>query len=525
MITLNYSFSSLWNRFLLIIAVPIILLQIVTVCIFYVRHWSHVNDQMYNSLINEIKWIIIEVDHIKQNIDKTNLSIADKAASIKIARNNAYDKFNDVFKIYVADVSMSIAKNKIIKKKILDINLKEFANELSNIINCRVFDIKYVSDRKRVQCILQLASNDFLHIEFNSTRIRSGTTKIFVLWIIGSALLLFIVAWIFARNQIRSIVGFTNAVQNWSDCGDDFLFTPSGSEEIVAAGRAFLQMKKRLEENVKERTKFLTHIAHDMRTPLTRMRLQVAVCAGMHNKDDQESDNATRVKYKEAESNINSSDYYNLIDSINKNIDELDMLLNYYLDFVKSREVEPYIQINILDAITNFVTKFQDRRIKFVIDDNSRNTKNRCIAKVQVHSLERAIRNVVDNALKFANDQVMISTSLIRGRFILKIEDDGPGMQQKKYEDAFLAFTNNVHREGLSKKAFSKKHNKEKYFSEDRQLYRKEYLQHHCDVSGFGLGLSIAKDIINNNNGTIRFTKSKLSGLCVTISLLVNKIA
>lgn len=292
---LSPSFSSLWNRFLLIIAVPIILLQIVTVCIFYMRHWSHVNDHMHSSLINEVKWIVSELDAVTaprvgcnrhNRTSCTNTEIATYAKSqheiMRTERAAIYRKASEMFEITVTDEPHVPHLNKLITNHYADTNLRELATDLSHAIHHDVFNMQYTNQRKQVQCVLRMHNGEFTKIVFSSTRIRSGTTRIFVLWIISSAILLFVIAWLFAKNQIRSIVRLTNAVQNWSndifgkDCAGP-QFIPSGPGEIVAAGNAFLRMKERLENSIKERIQFLAYIAHDMRTPLTRMRLKLAV--------------------------------------------------------------------------------------------------------------------------------------------------------------------------------------------------------------------------------------------------------
>lgn len=514
----DYSFSSLWNRFLLIIAMPILLLQIVTVCIFYIRHWSHVNDHMHNSLVSEIRWLTGEIDKEKFACDaNSNHQKKEQTISCK-TRSQIYHDASNIFGLHVKNVHMVPADTlKSSQKTTTDSNLRDLAIDLTNAIHKKVLYIRYINHRNDVQCILQLAPHNIIEVEFRSTRIRSGTTRIFVVWIICSAMLLFVIAWSFAKNQIRSIVGFTNAVQNWSTNikGDSngickHRFIPSGPKEIVAAGNAFLRMKARLEETVAERAKFLTYVAHDMRTPLTRIKLQLAIFSNIAEY------NTDAITHRPHESKKNSTrstfiknyktEQSRLIDNINKNVDELQSLLDGYLEFAKYGATEQFIPTNLSHMIQEVINSFMDAKIQFDIPVmsprmNQKTYKDRYMLKIQVSSMQRALRNIIENALRFASTKILVSLMDMGDILMIQIDDDGPGIQHT-----------------------TKKNNTQSPSPPQYHIQEQNYNTHiHNNTknhtkSGFGLGLTIAKSIIINNHGHIHFTKSKLGGACIQIT-------
>ena len=406
------------------ILLPIIIIQAVTIIIFYERHWENVSNHMENYLISEIRTV-------------TNYYIK-------------YPKQTSVLKdLSQLDLEISLLNQHKIHKKITDSILENFQEKLNANLshNAEVF---YINNKSEIRGLIFLAKNQILQIDFSSKRIKTKTTYIFVIWIVTTSVLFGLISLFFMQNQVRSIIRLTKAAKAFGQ-GRTYRFTPSGAKEIRSLGISFLKMRKNIERQIKYRTELLAHIAHDLRTPMTRIKLKLAL-----------------LEKSEA------------IDSVSQNIDKMEKMIKSYLDFAKQEGNEENRKYNIIQIIKNVIALFNDKRITFKAD----------IENIEIYlkhnAIERALNNIIDNALKYTSTLVNVSLFATKERVFIHIDDDGPGIAEKDYKTALEPFS--------------------KLPSSSQDSY--------------GLGLTIAKNIINAHGGKFLLAKSQYSGLRVIIRLM-----
>jgi two-component system osmolarity sensor histidine kinase EnvZ len=283
--------------------------------------------------------------------------------------------------------------------------------------------------------------------------LTSSSARIFGLWITVPALIVILISLIFLKNQTRPITYLAKAAERFGRGEEIEEFKPSGAAEIRQAGYEFDRMRKRILRHLNQRSEMLSGISHDLRTPLTRMKLQTAF-----------------IKDK------------NLADKLTEDIDEMEKMLNEYLQFTSSSFIEKDELFDLSDLIKEIIEKY-----------NNENISNALSTKVYFNGrkslIRRCINNLIDNALKYGKI-VNIELSKKTTNIFIKIEDDGPGIPEKEYGNVFKPFY---------------KINKGRADAK----------------SSVGLGLSIASDIIRSHGGNIKLEKSKLNGLGVKIFLPV----
>ncbi|MBR1600493.1 MAG: two-component sensor histidine kinase, partial [Alphaproteobacteria bacterium] len=276
----------------------------------------------------------------------------------------------------------------------------------------------------------------------------------FVLWMIGTSLLLFAVAAMFLRVQVRSIAQLASAAEDFGK-GINTKFKPYGSVEVRRAGLAFTKMKERILRQISERTQMLAGVSHDLRTPLTRMKLQVAMLPD--SKENQE---------------------------FVQDINEMEKMLDGYLAFVSGEGGEKSSFVDINEMVSGIINKYRKNSNAMI-----RYSTNYDVSAVQgrEQALRRAITNVIENAFHYGNN-IAVKLENDDKRLELSIDDDGPGIPEDKRDDVFKAF------------------------------YRVEGSRNK-ETGGVGLGLAIAKDVIVSHGGSIQLSDSELGGLRVLISL------
>ena len=256
---------------------------------------------------------------------------------------------------------------------------------------------------------------------------------------------------IFLKNQTRPITNLARAAEKFGKGEEIEEFKPSGAAEIRQAGYEFDRMRKRIIRHLNQRSEMLSGISHDLRTPLTRMKLQIAF-----------------IKDKE------------LTAKLSEDINEMEKMLNEYLQFTSSSYLEKDEKFNLSELINEIVEKYKNKNISIKI-----------LSKVHINGrknlIRRCLNNLLDNAIKYA-DKVKIEMNHNNNNLFIKIEDNGPGIPEHEYENVFKPF----------------------YKIDKGRADAK---------SSVGLGLSIASDIIRSHGGNIKLEKSLMNGLCVRIFL------
>ena len=294
-------------------------------------------------------------------------------------------------------------------------------------------------------------NNGYFEFLIPKDRVTGSSAKMFALWITLPGLLLIIIAIIFLKNQTRPIVNLAKAAERFGRGENIDEYRPSGALEIRKAGLEFDKMRKRIMRHLNQRSEMLSGISHDLRTPLTRMKLQLAF-----------------VKDKE------------LSKKMSLDINEMEKMLNEYLQFTSLSYLEKDETFNLSDLIEGIINIYDNKLI-------SKKIIPRIYINGRKNLIQRSINNLIDNALKYA-EKVDLYLSNKDNNILITIDDDGPGIPENEYENVFKPFYKIDKSRGDSK-------------------------------SSVGLGLSIASDTIKSHGGNIVLEKSPLNGLRVKIFL------
>lgn len=243
---------------------------------------------------------------------------------------------------------------------------------------------------------------------FLTTRKKIFSTSIFmfVVWMVGTSILLFLVAVLFLRIQVRSIAELAQVAEDFGKGIDNKDFKPYGSSEVRKAALAFIKMKERIQRQISERTQMLAGVSHDLRTPLTRMKLQAAMMSDGDDKKDFLSD-----------------------------IDEMEKMLDGYLSFVSGEGGEKSSFVDVNEMILSIINKFRNKKalIRYSTNDQVSAIQGR------EQALKRALTNVISNAFRYGKT-IAVKLESNDKKLMIAIEDDGPGIPKDKREDVFKAF-------------------------------------------------------------------------------------
>ena len=284
-------------------------------------------------------------------------------------------------------------------------------------------------------------------------RLTSSSARIFGLWITVPALIIIIISLIFLKNQTRPITALAKAAERFGKGEEIEEFKPSGAAEIRQAGLEFDKMRKRILRHLNQRSEMLSGISHDLRTPLTRMKLQTAF-----------------IKDKD------------IANKLTEDINEMEKMLNEYLQFTSSSYIEKDELFNLSDLIEKIIEKYDNENISKILP-------TRIYFNGRKNLIRRCINNLIDNSLKYGK-KVNVELSKKTTNIFIRIEDDGPGISENEYDNVFKPF----------------------YKIDKGRAETK---------SSVGLGLSIASDIVRSHGGNIKLEKSTLNGLGVRIFLPV----
>ena len=421
--------KGLYSRSLLIIIIPVVVLQGILTFVFLDRHWQLVTRKLSSAVASEIATFIDVVPSLGLN------------KVIELSE-----------RFYDAEVNY-IPNKKIINNPPKPINLVEntLSKELSKNIN-NSFWVDAHTYEKRV--IVQIEKKEGIY-EFIIPRrnVYATNSHIFLVWMVISSLLLVSVAVIFMRQQIKPIEKLSKAAQQFGLGKKMENFKPSGATEVRRAAEAYLKMQERIERFIEQRTLMLAGVSHDLRTPLTRLKLQIEML----------SDDKTNIE---------------LLSDVN----EMQKMLENYLDFAEDVTREKATKTDLKKMISEIIESesTKSKTIEFNIkNDESIFFECRTIA------MKRCITNLLNNACSYG-DRIRISLERKKDIIDISIEDNGPGIDKSDYDKAIKPFI--------------------RLDSSRNQ-----------NIPGSGLGLSISQDITSNHGGKLIMSKSNLGGLKVQL--------
>ena len=421
----------LFYRALLIVAVPIIVLQLIITIVFFDSLWIKTNKGMTRALVGEMKTFITAYDNSKYN-------------------NN---DLSGLFSIYL-DLNVEYKNNKLFDSTINERWFSPIDRTLRRELKSNFGNENYWFDTTNYKELIHIKiKNKEGYYEFliPKDRVASTSARMFALWITLPALLMITIAIIFLKNQTRPIVNLAKAAERFGRGENIDEYRPSGALEIRKAGLEFDKMRKRIMRHLNQRSEMLSGISHDLRTPLTRLKLQLSF-----------------VKDEE------------LSKKMSLDIDEMEKMLNEYLQFTSLSYLEKDETFDISELVESTIDKFDNNNI-------SKNLTPRVYINGRKNLIQRSLNNIINNSIKYAN-KINIELAKQSNNIIIIIDDDGCGIPENEYQNVFKPFYKLDKSRGDSK-------------------------------SSVGLGLSITSDIIKSHGGNIKLEKSPLNGLRVKVIL------
>ena len=423
--------NGLYTRSLIIIIAPIVVLQAILTFVFLERHWQLVTKKLSSSVVSEIGMII----KMQKETDQETISSYAK-------------EFYDISINYYSNQEISLDNN--IPKTIVE---RTLVREIRERLDTKTW-VQDFPEEKKVKVLIPLGSSI---IEFLIPRrnVYATNSHIFLVWMVISSILILSIAILFLRQQIKPIEKLAKAAESFGMGKKIENFKPSGASEVRKAADAYIKMQERIEKFIEQRTLMLAGVSHDLRTPLTRIKLQLEMLS--KNRENKE---------------------------LLKDVDEMQYMLETYLDFSQTVSSEESSLVNINKLIEEVIDTSKDEN-KFIIFKPLK--KNEINHKCKYIALKRCIINIINNA-KAYGDKIIIKLSESDNEININIEDNGPGINEKDYQKALKPF--------------------QRLDSSRNQ-----------NIAGSGLGLSISQDIIKTLDGDLNLSKSEMGGLKVEINL------
>ena len=420
----------LFYRALIIVAAPTIILQLIITIVFYDSIWIKVNKNITRSLVAQLKTIQEVYTNDKKNLDfftdsyKNNFNFEVGINQEKFPDTSGERKFSPMDRSLRRELKSAFGNNNYW------FNTSKFKNA--------------------VEIKIKL-NNEVIEFLVPKEMISASSVRLFLLWTTLPSIILIIIALIFLKNQTKPLVKLAKAAERFGKGDYVNNFRASGSLEIRKAAFEFDRMAKRINRHLNQRADMLSGISHDLRTPLTRLKLQLAMI-----------------------------DQKDLSQKMSKDIDEMEKMLNDYLQFAKTQLQENTSKIDLVALFNSIKNQFGNDKLNITYKDEIK-------LEGRLTSLKRSFENIIQNGLTYGN-KVMINIQKGNNRALIVIEDDGPGIPEDQYKNVFKPFFR---------------------LDKSRSL----------NQAGVGLGLAIVEDIINSHGGSIQLGKSQLNGLQVKISL------
>lgn len=382
---------TLFGRSLLILITPVLLTQVIVAFIFFDRHWGKMTSRLGYGIAGEIAVLskMVEEEPDKKAVDRVlafaaqNLDLLasfDKGAKIESEGNIVHGA--SVWEDMITQTMMRELDNQLLTPFSLSLDFQE-----------KWFHVAVQLDK------------GVLNVSFPQRRLFSTSTYIFLLWMIGSSLVLLVIAIIFMRNQIRPIRKLAAAAERFGKGRDVATFKPEGAREVRQAAQAFIDMHRRIKRQVEQRTAMLAGVSHDLRTPLTRLKLQLAMLP-------------------------DSSD----MQSMRKDIQDMENMIGGYLDFVRGEGDEQAVLTDLSELLNACVASAGRQGIKVETD-----IERGIYLMLRPMAFERCLGNILGNAGRYAS-HAWLRARVHDGKVEITVEDDGPGIAADYYDDVFKPF-------------------------------------------------------------------------------------
>ena len=428
----SYMPKRLYYRAALILVLPVVLLQLIVSIVFIQRHFEGVTVQM-------TKTVAAELDLITEVIENDGA-----VAAQKISRS--------------LGMSMSIVSQQsefLERRRIYDLTGLVVRRELLSLPEILAVDLP---DNRKVNTRIK-SGQEYFDLQFSRRRVSASNPHQLIVYLLVFGAFFTIIAFFYLRNQLRPITRLADAAEAFG-LGENVPYDPSGALEVRAAGQAFLDMRERIQRHLKQRTMILSGVSHDLRTPITRLKLGLSFLP----KEQREP--------------------------LEKDVEDMNLLLNEFLDFTKleNQTDVPTEDTNPSILVNELIENFQRANIEIKSVGEIGNN----LFKLKPFAIKRALENLINNANRYG-EIILIEKKIENNFLVLSVHDDGPGIDETQYDEVLQPFT------------------------------RLDSSRNQNKGSGVGLGLPIAKEIAEGQGGTLTLSKSDiLSGLCASLIIPVN---
>jgi two-component system osmolarity sensor histidine kinase EnvZ len=413
----------LYYRAALILVFPVVFLQLIVSIVFIQRHFEGVTVQMTRT-------VAAELDLITEVIERDGAVAAQQIArSLGMSMSIVSQETNFLERRRVYDLTGLVVRRELLS--------------LPEILNVDLPDNKKVNARIK-------SGQEYFDLQFSRRRVSASNPHQLIVYLLVFGAFFTVIAFFYLRNQLRPITRLADAAEAFG-LGENVPYDPSGALEVRAAGQAFLDMRERIQRHLKQRTMILSGVSHDLRTPLTRLKLGLSFLP-----EEQR-------------------------EPLEKDVEDMNLLLNEFLDFAKqdneadlpTEDISPTVLVN--ELIENF------RRTGIQIESIGEIGNN--LFKLKPFPIKRALENLINNADRYGK-KILIEKKIENNFLIFSVHDDGPGIDEAHYDEVLQPFT------------------------------RLDPSRNQNRGSGVGLGLPIAKEIAEGQGGSLKLSKSDiLSGL------------
>ena len=431
----TYMPTGLYSRSLLIIITPVVVVQIVAGFVFLERHWNTVTRRLSHAVVSDMS-ILVDLRLGDTQTDQEEL--------VRLA--------DDSFEMSIAFLPGATLPEPV-PRPFVDLLDTSLSNEIEAQVS-RPYWIDTVSVGNYVDIRLQLPGEVMRALVLRE-RVYATNSHIFIVWMTGTSMLLLAVSIIFLRNQIRPIERLAEAAESFGMGRDIADFKPIGASEVRRASSAFLEMRDRIKAHIEQRTTMLAGVSHDLRTPLTRLKLQLAMLPRSPEVQDLEED-----------------------------ILEMEDMLDDYLSFAKGYQGERSSDVNLRDLL-------EEIRESALLRKHGTNiylaAPKNLIVPVKRRAFKRCLNNLINNACNHATE-VQVIVRLDDQHIVISVSDNGPGIPEELREDVF------------------------------RPFFRIDEARN-AETGGTGLGLAIARDVARGHGGDIALKESAEGGLSAVLTL------
>lgn len=379
--------KGLFARTLLIIVMPVALMQIAVAWSFFEEHWETVTSRLSEGVAGDIAMMTALYEQSGGDLD-------------------AFDRLSDT-----AYETMRLSVDFRPAETLPTSRRSSFFRTLDRTLNSALADQitnDFWFDTTRYPSYVDVrveVDDGVLRFIALRERVFATTGHIFLLWIIGASTLLTAVSVVFIRNQVKPIRRLADAAEQFGRGQDVAHFRPAGATEVRQAAHAFLEMRARIKRHLEQRTAILAGVSHDLRTPLTRLKLQLALMPASPERDDAKAD-----------------------------IDAMEEMLDEYLDFARGQLVEATESHDLGQLAEQVVENARRGEAEIAFDSEAD-----LFAQVRSVTVQRALENLIGNATSFG-DMVRVTVKRAGSRIEMSVEDNGPGIPEDQYDEALKPF-------------------------------------------------------------------------------------